>query len=59
MCYNCGCGSPNDPMDKGRVTSGGGSLTDDDFKLMAQKWDMTIEETKKNTLALLKTEFDK
>lgn len=59
MCYNCGCGIPNDPMGKGKVSTGGGSLTDDDFKLMAEKWGMTVEEAKKNTLALLKTQFEK
>jgi hypothetical protein len=59
MCYNCGCGLPNDPMGKGKVAEGGGSLTDDDFKVMADKWEMTVEETKKNTLELLKSELDK
>ena len=58
MCYNCGCGLPNDPMGKGKVSAGGGSLTDDDFKHMAESWKMTSEQAKKNTLALLKTQFD-
>lgn len=59
MCYNCGCGDPNDPMGKGKVSQGGGSLTDDDFTVMAQKWGMTVEEAKKHTLELLKVQFDK
>lgn len=54
MCYNCGCGMPNDDMGKGKISQGGGSLTDDDFKFLAEKWGMTEEEAKKNTLDLLK-----
>ena len=48
MCYNCGCGVPNDDMGKGKVTEGGASLTDDDFKILAEKWSMSKEEVKKN-----------
>lgn len=59
MCYNCGCSLPNDPMGKGKISEGGGSLTDDDFKKMAEKWGMTVEDTKKNTYELLKREFEK
>ena len=59
MCFNCGCGIPNDPMGKGKISSGGGSLTDDDFAIIADKWNMTVDETKKNTLELLKSQFDK
>lgn len=54
MCYNCGCGVPDDDMGKGRISEGGGSLTDTDFKLLAEKWGMTEEEAKKNALELLK-----
>ena len=59
MCYNCGCGMPNDDMGKGKVTEGGASLTDDDFKVLAKKWDMSEEEAKKNVLDLLKKELGK
>lgn len=59
MCYNCGCEIPNDDMGKGNLSQGGGSLTEDDFKQMAQKWGMTIEETKKNVYELLKKELEK
>ncbi len=59
MCYNCGCGIPNDPMGKGRISQAGGSLTDDDFKKMAEVWGMTVEEAKRHTLAELKKQFDK
>ncbi len=56
MCYNCGCGMPNDDMGRGKITNGGASLTEDDLKEMAKKWGMTLEETKKNILDLLKQE---
>ena len=58
MCYNCGCGIPNDDMGKGKVAGGGGSLTDDDFKHMAEEWGMTLEDTKKNVLETLKKQFE-
>lgn len=57
MCYNCGCGVPNDDMGKGKVTEGGASLTDDDFKVLAEKWGMSEEEAKKNVRDLLKKEL--
>lgn len=53
MCYNCGCGIPNDAMGKGKVSEGGGSLTEDDIKIMADKWEMKPEEAKKNMLEML------
>lgn len=59
MCYNCGCKIPNDPMGKGRISQGGGSLTEDDFKVMAEKWGMTVEETKKNVRELLEEQLKK
>ena len=57
MCFNCGCGLPNDPMGKKRISDGGGSLTMDDFEKMANDWNMTKEETMKHTLELLKQEL--
>lgn len=59
MCYNCGCELKDDPMGKGYIKDNGGSLTDADFKHMADKWGMTIEETKKNTYKLLKEQIEK
>ena len=50
---------PNNDMGKGNVSGGGGSLTDDDFKVMAEKWGMSIEDMKKNTYELLKKDFEK
>jgi len=59
MCYNCGCGRPDDDMGMGKVSEGGGGLTDADFKKLADKWRMSVEEAKKNTLELLRKELDK
>jgi len=59
MCYNCGCEMPNDDMGKGKISEGGASLTDEDFKLLAEKWGMSLEETKRNVLDLLKKELAK
>ncbi len=58
MCYNCGCGLPNDDMGKGKISEGGGSLTDDDFQIMADKWGMTKEEMKQYTYELLKEQLE-
>lgn len=59
MCYNCGCGIPNDDMGKGKVSKGGGSLTDDDWKVMADKWGMPVAEAKKNVKAMLDRQLGK
>ncbi len=53
MCYNCGCGMPNDPMGKKRVSEGGPSLTEEDIKSMAEGWSMTVEDTKKEMIRML------
>ena len=53
MCYNCGCQIPTDPMGKKTLSQGGPSLVEDDFKVMAEGWGMTVEETKKNVRELL------
>ncbi len=57
MCYNCGCGLPNDDMGKGKVSQGGGSLTEDDFKKITEQWGMSLEETKRNVLNLLQNQL--
>ena len=56
MCYNCGCGIPDDNMGKSDVT--GASLTDISFEEMAREWGMTVEEAKKNVYKLLKKQFE-
>jgi hypothetical protein len=57
MCYNCGCGMKNDPMGKDHVHKGGGSLTEDSIEHMAKEWGMSVEDTKKEMLAMLKLEL--
>lgn len=59
MCYNCGCGIPEDDMGRGKISEGGGSLTEEDIKLLAEKWGMSVEETKKNILDLLQKTLTK
>ena len=57
MCYNCGCGLPDDDMGRGKLSDGGSSLTEEDFIKMAADWGMSVEEAKKNTFVLLKSEL--
>jgi hypothetical protein len=59
MCYNCGCELLDDPMGKGHVHEGGGSLTNKSFEYMSKSWGMSVNETKKETLRMLKKEFEK
>jgi len=57
MCYNCGCGLPDDDMGKGVLSQGGASLTEEDFEHMAKEWGMTKEEAKKYTFEELKKQL--
>lgn len=57
MCYNCGCEMPDNDMGKGMVSKGGGSLTNKDWEHMAGKWNMSVEDTKKNVFELLKKQL--
>lgn len=57
MCYNCSCGIKDDPMGKGHVHEGGGSLTEKTFEHMAKIWGMSLIDTKKEVLAMLKLEL--
>lgn len=50
MCYNCGCGIPDDDMGKGNLTSGGENLTDEDIQKMAENWGMSFEDTLKSII---------
>lgn len=56
MCYNCGCGLPNDPMGQGHAGKdpGGKSITEETFKVAAESQGMTVEEAKIETYKLLK-----
>ena len=57
MCFNCGCGIPDDNM--GKSDAKGASLTEVSFEDMAKEWGMTIEETKENDYKELKKQLKK
>lgn len=48
MCYNCGCGMPDDDMGNPKA------ITNKTFEEAAKSGEQTPEEAKKNTLTLLK-----
>lgn len=48
MCYNCGCGMPEDDMGKGHIHKGGGSLTEETIEHLAKEWGMKREDVLKN-----------
>jgi hypothetical protein len=55
MCYNCGCGSPSDDHGKGHmgVDPNGKSITDKTFEAAGKAFEMSTEDSKKNTRKLL------
>ncbi len=55
MCYNCGCGLTDDDMGVGHALAEpeGKSITDKTFAKLADKWEMSVDEARKLTLALL------
>jgi len=57
MCYNCGCGVPDDNM--GKPDAKGSSLTEKSFEELAKAWGMTTQEAKENTYELLKKQLKK
>lgn len=56
MCYNCGCGLPDDDMGQGHagVDPNGKSITNKTFQAAAKSQAMSEEDAKKNSLELLK-----
>ena len=56
MCYNCGCGTPDDDMGAGNagVDPNGKSITDKTFEEAAKSQGMTKEQAMKETYKLLK-----
>lgn len=56
MCYNCGCGLPDDDMGVGTagVDPNGKSITNKTFQAAAQSQGMSEEDAKKEALKLLK-----
>lgn len=61
MCYNCGCGMPDDDMGQGHagVDPEGKSITNKTFKAAAQSQGMSEEQAKEETLKLLKQTLNK
>lgn len=57
MCFNCGCEMPEDDMGRGKISDGGASLTEEDFKKMARKWGMSVEQAKNNVYELLEKQL--
>lgn len=49
---------PDDDMGKGEVSEGGGSITNDTFNRIAQKWNTTPLDVKRNTYEELKKQFN-
>lgn len=58
MCYDCGCGIPDETHGKGNVFRGGGALTNDDFAHMARKLGITVREVKENIDDMLDKELE-
>jgi hypothetical protein len=55
MCYNCGCGKPNDDHGKGHmgVDTNGKAITDKTFEAAGKAFDQTLFETRANTEEML------
>lgn len=56
MCYNCGCGMPNDDMGVGNAGKDpvGKSITDQTFEEAAKSQGMTKKQAQEETFKLLK-----
>lgn len=59
MCYNCGCGLPNDPMGQGHAGAepNGKSITDKTFEEAAKAFGMDKKSAMEETYKLLKNEL--
>lgn len=55
MCYNCGCGKPDDPMGKGHagVDPEGKSITTKTFEAAAESQGQTKKQAMQHALELL------
>lgn len=53
MCYNCGCGMPDDDM------GNPDNITEEDIKKAAQASNQSVEDAKKNMLELLQKQLNK
>jgi hypothetical protein len=56
MCYNCGCGLPDDPMGQGNAGAdpNGKSITNKTFEKAGESQGMTKEQAMEETYTLLK-----
>ncbi|HEX8965687.1 MAG TPA: hypothetical protein VF820_04625 [Patescibacteria group bacterium] len=61
MCYNCGCGLPNDDMGQGNagLDQNGKSITTKTFEEAAKSQGMTTQQAMEETFKLLKKELKK
>lgn len=53
MCYNCGCGIPDDDMGHPEA------ITEETLKKASVAFAMTVEDTKKEIYAMLKKQLPK
>lgn len=55
MCYNCGCGMPEDDHGKGHagVDPDGKAITDKTFEAAGEAFDMDADQARKNTRELV------
>lgn len=55
MCYNCGCGQPNDDHGMGHmgVDPNGKAITERTFEAAGKAFQMSMQESKDNTHDLL------
>jgi hypothetical protein len=56
MCYNCGCGAPNDDHGKGHmgVDKDGKAITDKSFEAASQAFQMESQKSKQNACDLIR-----
>lgn len=61
MCYNCGCGDPNDDMGEGHagVDPKGRSITNKTFDAAGESQGMNRKQAMEETLKLLQQEITK
>lgn len=52
MCYNCGCGNPNDDMGNPN------NITNDTFAKAAEAESQSLKKAKEETLKLLRLELE-
>jgi len=58
MCYNCGCGSPEDDHGQGHmgVDPDGKAITDKSFEAASKAFGMNMDTSKQNTSDLIESQ---